>query len=113
MWSVADDLLFLSRGRVACPVVELAQFVAQSSAVTLDRSHGLDEAIGSLDAVVYAWPRRSGVEVVLYGDDDARERARVALSRVAGEALALREISLEEAALAWLARDARREVNRG
>ncbi|MBL8678912.1 MAG: ABC transporter ATP-binding protein [Myxococcales bacterium] len=110
---VADDLLFLSRGSVACPVVELAQFVARSSAITVERSSALDEAIESIDAVVYAWPRRHGVEVVLSGEDDEREGARVALSKVAGEELVLRDISLEEAALAWLARDAERQVSHG
>lgn len=109
---VADDLLFLSRGRVAISLVEQCEFVARSSSVRAPRTDRVERALEQIDEVIFAWPRREQLEIVLAGDDDARDAACERIAAIAGEAVSQRPISLEDATLAWLARDNARMVSR-
>lgn len=113
---VADDVLFLSRGRVARPLTELERFVSGASSVTVSSRRTSEGELMAVDGVVFVWPRRGAFEAVLSGDEGARARACESIARITGGdegARAQRGVSLEEATLAWLARDARREVARG
>ncbi len=103
---IADDLLLLSRGRVASPAQEIEAFVSRSSAVTLPAIVAHDE-LRAMEGVLYVWPRRDHVEVILHGDADARAAACDALAQRtrSADSLTQRDVSLEEATLAWLAHD--------
>jgi ABC-2 type transport system ATP-binding protein len=108
---LADDVLLLSRGRVASEAEDVGEFVARAAAVHLplevDRA-----AVAQVASVVHAWPRRDHLEVILSGSMSERDAARCALARIAGsapESLTSMPISLEEATLAWLASDRAQE----
>lgn len=109
---VADDLLFLSRGRVAIPMVEQCEFVARAAAVRAQRTERVERALAQIDEVIFAWPRRFELEIVLAGDADERDAACEQIAALAGEPVTQRPISLEDATLAWLARDNARMVSR-
>lgn len=111
---VADDLLLLSRGRVACESEEIESFVGRAAAVRVPGTAPLD-AIEDLESVLHVWPRRDHLEVILSGDEADRKKACTALGVLSGmtSSPVPRSVSLEEATLAWLARDsAPREVVR-
>lgn len=111
---VADDILLLSRGRVASEAEELETFVARSAAVRVPLDCPLD-ATSELDSVLHVWPRRDHLEVILSGDEPSRKKACTTLEILSGspEPLRPRPVSLEEVTLAWLAREsAQQEVSR-
>lgn len=103
---VADDILLLSRGRVACDAEEIEGFVARSAAVRVPPG-APREAIEELDSVLHVWPRRDHLEVILSGDEPALRSACTTLAILSGSSgeLSPRPVSLEEVTLAWLARD--------
>lgn len=107
---VADDILLLSRGHVASEAEELETFVARSAAVRVPLDCPAD-VVDDVESVLHVWPRRDHLEVILAGDDAARQKACVALEILSGspEPLSPRAVSLEEATLAWLARDSGRQ----
>jgi len=101
---VADDVLLLSRGRGSL-AIPLEDFVADACVVPLpsatDRS-----ALAEIEGVLWVWPRRNGLEVVVRGSERERHATVAALARVADADLqAPRAVSFEELALAWLAAD--------
>lgn len=107
---LADDILLLSRGRVASQLEEIEHFVARAAAVRVPLGSPR-EAIEGLDAVLHVWPRRDHLEVILSGDEPTLQEACDALAILADspEELRPRAVSLEEATLAWLARESQAE----
>jgi ABC-type multidrug transport system ATPase subunit len=104
---LADEILLLSRGRVAAPAQDIESFVGDARAVTVETDVAID-ALRSVEAALYLWPRRAKVEVIFSGDEAAISRGYDQLVERAGERAVVSEpraVSLEEVTLAWLARD--------
>lgn len=101
---VADDVLLLARGRGSL-ALPLEDFVADACVVLLPPG-AERRALAEVDGVLWVWPRRHGLEVVVRGAEPARRETVTALARVAAtEIEAPRPVSFEELALAWLAAD--------
>lgn len=101
---VADDVLLLARGHGSL-AVSLEDFVADACVALLpsacDRA-----ALSEVQGVLWVWPRRHGLEVVVRGDEHERDATLGALARIAAtEVETPRPVSFEELALAWLAAD--------
>jgi ABC-2 type transport system ATP-binding protein len=104
---LADEILLLSRGRVASPAQEIESFVGAARAVTVEADVDTD-ALRAIDGVLFLWPRKTKLEVILSGDEAVIQRAYDQLVERAGAVATVsepREVSLEEVTLAWLARD--------
>lgn len=101
---MADDLLLLSGGRVASQREEVDHFVARCASIRVPLGDDLDE-LRRVDGVLHVWPRTDHAEVILLGDEDDRRLACDTISVLLGLDLRQRPVSLEEATLAWLARD--------